>query len=143
MRGPLASWSPMSDMGRNKAACMKAAIPSQLFARREETLHSELEYVAPQNSCKKLRANRCLKNCDGGYWVFGPEAAAADHVWQARLPLQPGQPEDFAAAAVAVSRSSWGAGNPEQSRKGHESGSSCSPDFEVGWFHWLLMVEAQ
>ncbi|PVE52025.1 hypothetical protein DC429_17010 [Arthrobacter sp. TPD3018] len=38
-----------------------------------------------------LRANRCLKNCEGGYWVFGPEAAAADHVWQARLPLQPGQ----------------------------------------------------
>ncbi|WP_454280400.1 protein phosphatase 2C domain-containing protein [Sphingomonas sp. Marseille-Q8236] len=38
-----------------------------------------------------LRANRRLKNREGGYWVLGTEPAAADHVWQATLPLQPGQ----------------------------------------------------
>ncbi|WP_294238610.1 protein phosphatase 2C domain-containing protein [uncultured Sphingomonas sp.] len=38
-----------------------------------------------------LSANRHLKNRDGGYWVLGAEPAAADHVWQASVPLRPGQ----------------------------------------------------
>lgn len=38
-----------------------------------------------------LVANRRLMNREGGYWVLGTEPAAADHVWQARLPLRPGQ----------------------------------------------------
>lgn len=38
-----------------------------------------------------LVANRGLMNREGGYWVLGTEPAAADHVWQARLPLRPGQ----------------------------------------------------
>jgi hypothetical protein len=38
-----------------------------------------------------LVANRRLMNRDGGYWVLGTEPAAADHVWQARIPLRVGQ----------------------------------------------------
>ena len=38
-----------------------------------------------------LVANRRLMNREGGYWVLGTEPAAADHGWQARLPLRPGQ----------------------------------------------------
>ena len=38
-----------------------------------------------------LRANRALMNREGGYWVLGTDPAAADHVWQATLPVQPGQ----------------------------------------------------
>lgn len=38
-----------------------------------------------------LVANRRLMNRDGGYWVLGTEPAAADHVWQARIPLRAGQ----------------------------------------------------
>ncbi|KMS56658.1 hypothetical protein V474_15465 [Novosphingobium barchaimii LL02] len=35
-----------------------------------------------------LRANRSLMNREGGYWVLGTEPAAADHVWQTRIPLR-------------------------------------------------------
>lgn len=38
-----------------------------------------------------LRANRALMNREGGYWVLGVDPVAADHVWQARLPLHAGQ----------------------------------------------------
>jgi hypothetical protein len=38
-----------------------------------------------------LRANRALMNREGGYWVLGTEPAAADHIWQTTVPLQPGQ----------------------------------------------------
>ncbi|TCU61158.1 hypothetical protein EDF58_101468 [Novosphingobium sp. PhB57] len=38
-----------------------------------------------------LRANRKLMNREGGYWVLGTEPAAADHLWQCRMPVRPGQ----------------------------------------------------
>lgn len=38
-----------------------------------------------------LRANRSLMNREGGYWVLGTDPAAADHVWQTRIPLRAGQ----------------------------------------------------
>ncbi|WP_443478886.1 protein phosphatase 2C domain-containing protein [Novosphingobium aerophilum] len=38
-----------------------------------------------------LRANRRLMNRDGGYWVLGTQPAAADHLWQVRMPVRPGQ----------------------------------------------------
>lgn len=38
-----------------------------------------------------LRANRRLMNRDGGYWVLGTQPAAADHLWQVRIPVRPGQ----------------------------------------------------
>lgn len=37
-----------------------------------------------------LRANRRLMNSLDGYWVLGVDPAAADHVWQVRVRLQPG-----------------------------------------------------
>jgi len=38
-----------------------------------------------------LRENRRLMNREGGYWVLGTEPAAADHLWQWRMPVRPGQ----------------------------------------------------
>jgi len=38
-----------------------------------------------------LRANRSLMNREGGYWVLSTDPAAADHVWQTRIPLRAGQ----------------------------------------------------
>lgn len=38
-----------------------------------------------------LLANRALMNQPGGYWVLGTNPAAADHLWQTRLPIRPGQ----------------------------------------------------
>ncbi|HUD28980.1 MAG TPA: hypothetical protein VMQ93_08925 [Novosphingobium sp.] len=38
-----------------------------------------------------LRDNRRLMNREGGYWVLGTEPAAADHAWQVRIPVRPGQ----------------------------------------------------
>jgi len=38
-----------------------------------------------------LRANRALMNREGGYWVLGTDPAAAEHVWQERKALRPGQ----------------------------------------------------
>ena len=49
-----------------------------------------------------LVVNRRLMNREGGYWVLGTEPAAADHVWQARLPLRPGQ--RFAVASDGLLR---------------------------------------
>lgn len=39
----------------------------------------------------RLRANREWMNREGGYWVLGIDPAAADHVWQTTVPVQPGQ----------------------------------------------------
>lgn len=68
-----------------RADAMGAAIREMLLRDPGMSRAQLVERLMPD-----LQAMRRTMNREGGYWVLGTEPAAADHVWQARLPLQHG-----------------------------------------------------
>ncbi|WP_334181325.1 hypothetical protein [Novosphingobium sp.] len=75
-----------------------------------------------------LRENRRLMNREEGYWVLGTEPAAADHLWQWRMPVRSGQ--RFAIASDGFLRlvELFGVATPADLL------SMSEPE---GWTHWL------
>ncbi|MFC0684987.1 hypothetical protein [Novosphingobium clariflavum] len=70
------------------------AIEARTIAAMRQILAEEGE-IAPEALKQRLMpgliANRQLMNRVNGYWVLGTEPRAADHVWQVRFPVRPGQ----------------------------------------------------
>ncbi|MEJ2408804.1 MAG: protein phosphatase 2C domain-containing protein [Novosphingobium sp.] len=70
------------------------AIEARTLAAVQAILAAEPE-IAPEALKARLmpglRENRARMNREEGYWILGVDPAAADHVWQARLPLMAGQ----------------------------------------------------
>lgn len=70
------------------------AIEGRTIALAAEILRSDP--LIPTEALKAelmphLQRNRTLMNQPNGYWVLGTDPAAADHVWQQRIPLSVGQ----------------------------------------------------
>ncbi|RIV82167.1 hypothetical protein D2V17_15940 [Aurantiacibacter xanthus] len=69
-------------------------IEARTIAAMKAILRAEPE-IAPDELKARLmpglQDNRALMNREGGYWILGVDPAAADHVWQARLPITAGQ----------------------------------------------------
>ena len=70
------------------------AIEARTIAAMQAILASEPEIAVDDLKARLmpgLRENRARMNTEGGYWILGVDPAAADHVWQARLPLAAGR----------------------------------------------------
>lgn len=78
-----------------------------------------------------LQATRQRMNREGGYWVLGTNPAAADHLWQERVPLQPGS--RFAVASDGFLRlvELFDVAGPEHLL------AMAGPD---DWAHWLTRL---
>ena len=70
------------------------AIEARTITAMQQILAEEGE-ITPEALKQRLMpgliANRQLMNRADGYWVLGTEPLAADHVWQVRFPVRPGQ----------------------------------------------------